>query len=69
MQYMRNVMKMFTQPSKEKVRDWLKHRRIKNDTPPDIELIRLELGWRSVDPAVAADKPALTEVRGLSNLA
>lgn len=56
MQNMRSVIKILTQPSKEKVRDWLKYRRLKNDTPPDIELIRFELGWRSVEPV--SDKPA-----------
>ena len=61
-------MKIFTKPSKEKVRDWLKHRQLKNDAPPDVDLIRLELGWISVEPVAAADKPAYRG-SGLSNLA
>lgn len=55
-------MKKSAQPSKEKVRDWPKHRRLKNDTPPDIELIRIELGWDSVEPVVEVDK---TRLQGL----
>ena len=49
-------MDKLTQPSKEKVRDWLQHRRLKNDPPPDIAQIRRELGWGFVEPVVDADK-------------
>jgi hypothetical protein len=50
-------MEKFTQPSKEKVRDWFKRRQLNNDPPPAIEQIRIELGWKLVKSVLREDKP------------
>ena len=33
------------QPTKQEVRDWLKHEVAKQRPPPDLKQIRRELGW------------------------
>ena len=33
------------QPTKQDVRDWLKHEVARHRPPPDLEQIRRELGW------------------------
>jgi len=43
-------METFAQTSKEKVREWLQHRRLDKAPLPDIEQIRRELGWQPSDP-------------------
>lgn len=50
----RNIMETFAQTSKEKVREWLQHRRLDNAPLPDIEQIRRDLGWQSSDPVPQA---------------
>lgn len=37
-------------PDKQRIRDWLRHRRTANSPPPDIEQIRRELGWTPAQP-------------------
>ena len=52
------IMEKSDQPSKEKIRDWLKHRQLKHDPLPDIEQIQLELGWKPVEPRLVAEEGA-----------
>lgn len=46
-------MEQFTQPTKEQVRDWLKHRLHTVEPPPNGEQIRHELGWTSHETCMA----------------
>lgn len=53
-----NMMKKFTPFSKEKVRDWLQHRRLQHDPLPDIKQIQHDLGWLSIESIFGEPKSA-----------
>jgi hypothetical protein len=44
-------MEKIIQPSKQCIREWLRHRQLKNGPPPDLAQIRRELGWTMAGPA------------------
>jgi hypothetical protein len=48
-------MAKFTQPGKEKFREWLRHRQLSDAPPPDMEQIRSELGWVLAEPEAETD--------------
>ena len=47
-------MEKLSPPDKQRVRDWLRHRRSANVPPPGIEQIRRELGWVPAQPGYPA---------------
>lgn len=56
-------MNMIKKPSKEEIRVWLQQRRFKAAPPPDIEQIRLELGWDMASAASpSAQDPLLAQL-------
>jgi len=44
---MRKILDKFAHPSKEKVRDWLLHRRLEHDPLPEMEQIQRDLWTES----------------------
>ncbi|MFC3107345.1 hypothetical protein ACFQAT_13745 [Undibacterium arcticum] len=58
-------MDAINQPSKMQVRDWLKHRQLKTEPPPDIEQIRRELGWESAEKIKPAPSAVLQAVANI----
>jgi hypothetical protein len=53
---MEAAMQIFSKPTKEDVRDWLK-RRQSSEMPPDRNRIRQELGWKLVEKPRALPQP------------
>jgi hypothetical protein len=45
-----NAMDSTTQPSKERIRDWIYNRQLEPKPLPDMDRIRIEIGW-DVEPA------------------
>lgn len=59
MRNVKSILEKFIKPSKEEVREWLKVRQLKQNPPPNIEKIRLELWLKLVEPVVGELIPIL----------